>query len=101
VTPILREKPLIQPPVWSRMTPPAPAGPGFPSAEPSVLSLKKLVGGGLQFTEMSFCVSARNFLGEIKPQFSGMALVRCKIQVYIKSNFFHDPFVTGCPDCPN
>ena len=38
VVPKARLKPLIQWPRWSRITPPPPALPGFPKAEPSVLN---------------------------------------------------------------
>ena len=46
VKPIWRAKPLIHLPEQSYKTPPAPAEPGFPKAEPLELSLTKLVGGG-------------------------------------------------------
>ena len=42
------EKPLIHLPLLSRINPPALAGPGFPKAEPSVLSLRKPGRGGFQ-----------------------------------------------------
>ena len=45
VRPTWREKPKIHRPQWSRNTPPVPARLGFPSALPSVLSLRKGYGG--------------------------------------------------------
>ena len=45
VKPKFLEKPIIQSPLWSRMNPPSPAFPGFPKAEPSMLSFAHPSGG--------------------------------------------------------
>ena len=45
VKPKFLEKPIIQSPLWSQMNPPLPAFPGFPKAEPSVLSFAHPSGG--------------------------------------------------------
>ena len=53
VKPMFLEKPPIQLPLWSLIRPPAPAMPGLLLVEPSILSLKKPMGGGFHPTEIT------------------------------------------------
>lgn len=52
VKPMFLENPPIQLPLWSLIRSPAPAMPGLLLEEPSVLSLKKPMGGGFHLTEI-------------------------------------------------
>ena len=55
VIPIFQAKPWTQLPLWSRMTPPPPALPGFPIEAPSMLSLCQPILGLFHFSRMQPC----------------------------------------------